>query len=166
MKIIDPKVKNNKDRYIFQCMLATIALLFIFLIFDVFKYTSIVASLGATTFIVFTMPQAYSSGFRPLIGGYLIGTFVGVVSRLVLELAMQNFINPEGVIFLVFAAIAVGFATFFMTLVNAEHPPAAGIAVGLVFHDWDFKTIVFVLSAVGILALIKKLLKPVLKNLY
>ena len=53
-----------------------------------------------------------------------------------------------------------------MTLVNAEHPPAAGIAVGLVFHDWDFKTIVFVLSAVGILALIKKLLKPVLKNLY
>ncbi len=167
MKLIDPKVKLNMKRYVFQCSLATFAILVIFLIFDVLEYTTIVASLGATTFIIFTMPKSYASRIRPLIGGYIVGTLVGIFSRLILEiLIMMNFIAPHSRPFVIFAALAVGLATFLMTLVNAEHPPAAGVAMALVFNNWNHWTIVFVLTAVIILAGIKIALKPVLKNLY
>ena len=167
MKLIDPKVKMNMKRYVFQCSLATVAILMIFLIFDVLEYTTIVASLGATTFIIFTMPKSYASRIRPLIGGYIVGTLVGMLSRLILEiLIMMNFITPHSRPFVIFAALAVGLATFLMTLVNAEHPPAAGVAMALVFNNWNHWTIVFVLTAVAILAGIKIALKPVLKNLY
>jgi CBS-domain-containing membrane protein len=70
MEIIDIKTRKNIWRYISQCILATVTILAILFFLDVLTETAIIAALGASAFIVFTMPNTYSSDPRRLIGGY------------------------------------------------------------------------------------------------
>jgi len=62
-------------------------------------------------------------------------------------------------------AVAVGMAIFIMVATDTEHAPAAGIALGLVLNDWDYKTIIFILVAVVLFSVMRKILKPKLFNL-
>jgi membrane protein implicated in regulation of membrane protease activity len=61
--------------------------------------------------------------------------------------------------------LAVGIAIFLMVITNTEHAPAAGIALGLVINEWDWQTIIFIISAVILFAVIKRLLKAKLIDL-
>ena len=65
----------------------------------------------------------------------------------------------------VFGAMSVGLAIFLMVITDTEHPPAAGLALGLILNEWSFLTIVVVLVGIISLSVIKFILKPVLKNL-
>ena len=67
--------------------------------------------------------------------------------------------------YVVFGAIAVGAAILLMTITDTEHAPAAGIPIALVFNKWDYSTVLFILSIVIILFLVKSLLKPILVDL-
>jgi CBS-domain-containing membrane protein len=40
---------------------------------------AIIASIGASSFLVFAAPEAYSSRPRSLIGGYCVGILTGVI---------------------------------------------------------------------------------------
>lgn len=166
MYLIDKKLKHNLRRYIFQCSLAAIAILIILIILDVFCHSAIIATLGATLFIVFTMPKSRPSRPRPLIGGYIVGVVVGLLfyyignSTLVLSLLVNIEIS-----YIVFGSLAVGTAIFLMTVTDTEHPPAAGIPIALIFSKWDYLTIIFIISAVIILFIIKSLLRPMLVDL-
>jgi CBS-domain-containing membrane protein len=66
---------------------------------------------------------------------------------------------------IVFGAIAVGISIFIMAVTNTEHPPAAGISLGLVINPWSLVTIIFILCAIIWLAVIRKILKPYLMDL-
>ncbi len=166
LRFFDVKFRKNIDKYIFQCVLATIAILIILLFLDVLNETAIIASLGATAFIVFTMPNAYSSHSRPLLGGYLVGITVGVVLHYIASSAFVSvFLPTHSFTIAVFGAIAVGIAIFVMVATDTEHPPAAGISLGLILNVWDIRTIFFIIAAVIVLASIKKILKPFLLDL-
>ncbi|MEE8481842.1 MAG: HPP family protein, partial [Acidiferrobacterales bacterium] len=78
MQIFDEKACKNIRPYILQSVLATFTILFILVFLDVLTHTAIIATLGASAFLVFTRPRAYASRSRTLIGGYLIGMAVGV----------------------------------------------------------------------------------------
>jgi CBS-domain-containing membrane protein len=75
MTIIDKKVRKNIFNYLFQCLLATAILAIALLFLNVVTETALIASLGATAFIVFAMPKTYASSPRRLIGGYTIGSY-------------------------------------------------------------------------------------------
>lgn len=77
MKVFDEKFRNNKVRYILQCILATLSVLIILLILDAVSNAAVIAALGASSFIVFTMPEAQVSRPRYLVGGYLVGICAG-----------------------------------------------------------------------------------------
>jgi CBS-domain-containing membrane protein len=64
-----------------------------------------------------------------------------------------------------FGAAAVGLAIFLMVITNTEHPPAGGLALGVVLAEWD--TVALVVPIVGIVALslARLALKPILINL-
>ena len=166
MNIFDKKVKKNLGRYLFQCGLATATILLILIFLDILTHTAIIATLGATAFIVFTMPKAYSSGPRPLFGGYLIGICVGCLFSF-----LTNSILKVPIIFtqitadILFGALAVGVAIFLMAITNTEHAPAAGMALGLVLNEWDYLTIAFIFAAVMLMAGLKEFLKSILIDL-
>lgn len=161
MRIFDVKVRKNLWRYVFQCALATLTILAVLLFLDVLNETAIIAALGASAFIVFTMPTTYSSDPRRLIGGYLVGISIGFFFYVLSEyIDMNSIFGTQTMSLVVFGALAVGAAIFIMTVTNTEHAPAAGIALGLVINQWDYHTIFFILAAIIWMAGVRKLLKP------
>ncbi|TET99782.1 MAG: HPP family protein [Candidatus Stahlbacteria bacterium] len=166
MRIIDSKLKHHVWRYVFQCALAALSVLIVLIFLDVFCHSAIIATLGASAFIVFTMPRSYPSRPRPLIGGYVIGIIVGIISYYISNSSlMLTLFGNLRISYVVFGAIAVGAAILLMTITDTEHAPAAGIPIALVFNKWDYSTVLFILSIVIVLFLVKSLLKPILVDL-
>jgi CBS-domain-containing membrane protein len=164
MRIFDEKLKNQTVRYIFQSFLATFTILLILLFLDVLKQTAIIASLGATAFIVFTAPKSYASEARPLIGGYIVGILCGVLFNFVATLYCNLFADIK-ISYIFFGSLAVGISIFIMVITDTEHPPASGVALGLVINEWTFRTLIFILVGVFFLSLVKTLLKSILVDL-
>jgi hypothetical protein len=52
-----------------------------------------------------------------------------------------------------------------MVITDTEHPPAAGLALGLVLDEYNHRTVAVVLIGVMALFIIKTVLGPVLKDL-
>jgi len=164
--LIDKKFRKNTSKYIFQCVLATLTVLAVLLFLDVLNETAIITALGASTFIVFTMPTQYSSDPRRLFGGYIVGLAVGFIFYLIsISNFVVNSIDNETTILVLFGSISVGFSIFIMAVTNTEHAPAAGIALGLVINKWDSLTIVFIIIAVLWLVIIQIILKKYLMDL-
>jgi CBS-domain-containing membrane protein len=166
MKLLDDKFKARKMRYLIQCGLATCVVFVVLFVLDAVTNTTIIASLGASAFIAFALPHSRLSRPRFLLGGYLIGTIVGCacsylpalpwLTQLPLASAWLNQVS---------GAVSVGLTMLLMVITNAEHPPAAGLALGFVLNTWNLWTVVVVLSGIGLLVVIKRLLKPVLVDL-
>src|SRR5512136_460724 len=68
--------------YVLQSLFATLAV-FIVLYFLSLQDAVIIASLGATAFIVFAMPDSLMAQPRNVIGGHLVGLFWGFVFSLI-----------------------------------------------------------------------------------
>ena len=164
--IIDKKFRKNTLKYIFQCILATLTIFAVLFFLDILTETAIITALGASAFIVFTMPTQYSSDPRRLIGGYIVGLFVGFIFYLISSLEFSNnLIGNHTLTLVIFGSIAVGFAIFIMAVTNTEHAPAAGIALGLVINNWDYLTIIFIIVAIIWMSGIKIILKKYLMDL-
>jgi len=166
MRLFDKKFRRNIHRYLFQCVLATLTIFAVLFFLDILTETAIIAALGASAFVVFAIPNSYSSDSRRLIGGYIIGIIVGIFCYFIsIYFPSSNFLTSTEMSLIVFGAIAVGIAIFTMAITNTEHPPAAGIALGLVINPWTWVTIVFILCAIIWLSVIRKILKPYLMDL-
>ena len=147
--------------------MASLSILAILLFLNVFTQTALIASLGASAFIVFAMPLAYSAQPRSILGGYAIGLTTGVAGGAISRLAWVDALHFSHVLqYTVFSALAVGLATFLMVITNTEHPPAAGFALGLVLNPWDLQTLFYVILAVSLLAFFKVVLRPYLIDLH
>ncbi|MEF8879880.1 MAG: HPP family protein [Candidatus Thermoplasmatota archaeon] len=153
IKIFDEKFKDNKSKFVFQCILATLTILAVLLFLDILTEIAIITSLGASTMIAFTMPHKYTAASRRIIGGYIVGTVTGLVFYYL------TFFVPTELDIIVFAAIAVGFSIFIMTMINVEHAPAAGVALGLVIQNWNHMTIIYIVAAVLWMVIVKTLLR-------
>ena len=120
-----------------QCGLATGTVLIILLFPNILFHTAILGALGASAFIVFTMPETRSARPRFLIGGYVVGIAVGCFCHMLSRSPwlLPLFLYPERAR-IVLGALSVGLAIFFMVITDTEHPPAAGVALGLVLNPW------------------------------
>jgi len=168
MNIIDLKLKKYFFNYILQCFLATLVLSIALFFLNILTETALIASLGATAFIVFAMPRTYSSAPRRLIGGYTVGISVGLIFfYLENKIDYLSLFEPQinHPLSYVLAAVAVGITIFIMTITNTEHAPAAGISLGLVINQWDISSLFFIISAMLAMVGVKCLLKPYLINL-
>jgi len=166
MRLFDKKFRKNVHRYVFQCILATLTIFAVLFFLDVLSETAIIAALGASAFVVFAIPNSYSSDPRRLIGGYLVGIVVGIICfNISITFPTSDFFTNTEMSLIIFGAIAVGVAIFIMAVTNTEHPPAAGIALGLVINPWSTVTILFILCAIIWLSGVRKILKPYLMDL-
>jgi len=167
MAIFDKSFTTAPKRYLVQSLLATVVLAIILYFVEVLTHAAIVGALGASTFIVFAMPHSITAQPRRLIGGHIIGLLCGILCHFAcLTGPLGELSKNSEVILWVAAAVAVGLSIFLMTITNTEHPPAAGTALGIVAHAWSYKVIIFVVLAAISLAIVRRLLRGYLRNLF
>ncbi len=164
-RLIDRKIRRKWRNYLFQCGIATLALMAILTVVDVVLQAAIVVAIASTAFIIFVMPHSSASNPRRVVGGHVVGVIVGGVSMLFLTLqtgdpSTQSLIFLDGI-----AAAAVGVSIFIMVVTDTEHPPAAGTALGLVIGEGTGGTILVVLAGSAILSMVHMILRPRLINL-
>jgi CBS-domain-containing membrane protein len=167
MQVFDRKLKKYFTNYIFQSLLATIALTIILYFQNIFTRTAIIASLGATTFIIFAMPKYTTAQPRKVIGGHIVGIIVGIACFYMASLTQnsESLFLAQNVLKILIPSLSVGLSIFMMTITNTEHPPAAGTALGIVVQGWSYSTILVILITISLLSLTKYLLKSWLKDL-
>lgn len=158
---LDDEFRHHPVRYLVQSAMAGVVTMVFLSFLDVLTYTGLVAALGATTFLIFTMPHKVSARPRYLIGGYIMGGLAGILTS---HAFSSGGLLPIHNVFAI-GAIAVGLATFLMVTTNTEHPPAAGMALGLVLQPWDYRTVLYVLGCVCFLCLARHALKRVMIDL-
>jgi CBS-domain-containing membrane protein len=167
MEIIDKSFIQKPKNYILQSLLALLALLVILSFIEILTQAAIVAALGASTFIVFAMPRSITAKPRRLIGGHVVGIICGLICYYAFLTGPLGELSGEHELFLWFAyALSVALSLFFMTITNTEHPPAAATALGIVTHGCSWQTVLFILIfAIG-LAIVRRLLRERLIDLF
>lgn len=167
MKFFDDKFLENKTSYILQCILATISVFWVLFVLDIIYDGIVIASLGASSFIAFTMPKTQSARPRFLIGGYCVGIFTGSLFDLLQHAASSVLYLPteHQSSKAIFGALAIGSAIFLMVITNTEHPPAAALSISIVLSGFNLHTILVALIGILALCAIKKILSKYLINL-
>jgi CBS-domain-containing membrane protein len=167
MLFFDEKFKTDKLRYLLQCLMAAAVVFAILLALDTIRDAAVIAALGASSFIAFTMPHMNVSHPRFLIGGYVVGIITGCGSHHLLRASssVQAVSEHATLLLMLFGALAVGLAIFTMVITNTEHPPAASLALGLAINGCTLEEVLLILIGIVTLALAKHFLKPLLRNL-
>jgi CBS-domain-containing membrane protein len=142
--------------YIYQSLLATLVVSVVFWLLTT-EEAVIVASIGATAFIVFTMPSSVTANPRRVIGGHITGLLCGTLGAVLVQHAMAPTVLAY--------SLTVGLSTFLMVALDFEHPPGSGTALGIAIAGFSFKVLVAILTSVVILSLAHRYMKKYLKDL-
>lgn len=142
--------------YVFQSLFATFAT-FVVLLFLSLQQAVIIASIGATSFIVFTMPKNISAKPRNVIGGHSVGLISGSLCALIP--------HPSFLHSIIVYSLAVGLSIFVMVITDTEHPPASGTALGVAIKGFSLNVTIAVIASAIMLSLIHHFFKRYLKDL-
>lgn len=153
---MDLEFRRHWKHYVLQSLLATVAI-FIVIYFLSTQHAVIIASLGATTFIVFAMQDSVTAKTRNIIGGHIVGLFCGFLCSIIP--------HPSVLYSALIYSLAVGLSMFIMVVTDTEHPPAAGTALGVAMTGITLPVLVVVLVSIVILSIIHHLLRPFLRDL-
>jgi CBS-domain-containing membrane protein len=166
MDLIDRSFVRSPRPYILQSLLATVSVAILLYFVQIITQAAIVTALGASAFIAFALPESKIAHPRRLVGGHVVGIISGIACYYMLIVAPIALGLRWPYLLLVAAAISVGLSMFLMTILNAEHPPAASTALGMVVNPWSYQTILVILMFAGSLAVIKWLLRNHIKSLF
>ena len=165
-RLLDKNFKTMMPKALFQCGLATLALVAILFIESAVFRAAIVVAIASSAFINFVVPHSVAASSRRVLGGHIVAVIVGSAIAASLDLPGIGDLATETSHFRsMAAAISVGISTLIMVATDTEHPTAAGTALGLVIPDWSFGSVIFILSAALILSTVRALLLPKLTNL-
>jgi len=152
MRILSKSFEEKWKNYIWQSFGAGLSIILLVAFKDLIGLV-LVAAAGSTAFTVFGIPHNRTAKTRNIIGGSIICGLLGLVC---------SYFSPVWF----GGGVAVALSSFFMVLVDAEHPPAAGAALGLAYSSTPGTGFIFVLTTSVIFSLIRYFLKPYLKDLY
>lgn len=152
--------KAHWKAYVFQSLFATISIFFVLVVMD-FSKAVIVASIGATTFIIFALPNKLTARPYNVIGGHIVGILCGTLGA---WMAVHIPLDHPG-IRAAGDALAVGLAMFIMVVTDTEHPPAAGTALGVAIYGFSWGITGEVIAAAVLLSLIRFFFRKELRDL-
>lgn len=153
---IKKEFKLYWKHYVIQSMLATLSMTLV-LLFLTFENAVVIASIGATAFIIFAMPDDITAQSRNVIGGHLVGLVIGSLCSLIPQF---HFIYA-----ILVYSLAVGVSIFIMVVIDVEHPPASGTALGVTMTGFSFQVSIAVVTAIIILSFIHHRFRPKIRNL-
>ena len=142
--------------YLYQSSLAGAVVAIVLFILHI-NQAVVVASIGATAFIVFTMPKLSTAHPRRVVGGHIIGLACGSVMALIPHSTVP--------ISVIVYSVTVGLSIFLMVASDFEHPPASGTALGVAISGFSLNVALAVIASSILLALAHHLLKRNLKDL-
>jgi len=149
-------LKTFWRQYIFQSLLATVVVFGLFLVLRL-ERPLITASIGATVFIVFAMPKNVTARAKNVIGGHLIGFFVGFLLVL---------IPHDAFLFsIIIYSLAIGLSIFIMVACNMEHPPASATALGVAMNGFSLNMAIAFFTSVALLLIVRYYFKQNLQCL-
>jgi len=146
----------NWKNYVYQSLAATIATMIILFALSL-EHAVVVASIAASIFIVFTMPNAVSARKRAIVGGHWIGLALGSFWALIPQ--------PYHFISIMVFSLAVGTTMLAMVIFDMEHPPAAGTALGVAITGFSWNVGIALITSTILLAIIRTVFRPYLKDL-
>lgn len=132
--------------YLFASLLCGVTLLVTLLLLGI-QQQVIVASLGATSFVVLAMPKSRAARTAATIGGQSLGLLCGGLASLVPHetLLATAVIN----------ALAVALCALAMLATRYKHPPAAGTALGISVTGIDAGVVLTVVGSTLIISTIR-----------
>lgn len=154
----DENFRKNWPHFIIQSLLGGVAIYLGLFIIGLQNNPIVIASVGASTFIVFVTPENYSASRRNIMGGHLMGFIIGSLIYLIPHTSYSNF-----AVFLY--AIAIALSLFIMAVTDTEHPPAAGTALGLAIYGFSWNLFLPLAICIITLSLFHHFFKKYLKNL-
>lgn len=164
--LFDRNLRPRMKNYLFQCGLAILSLIAILMVQSALFSEAIVVSVASAAFTIFVFPDSIASTPRRVIGGQLVAILAGAAFFAILHIpAIESAVEGMNMVTNVAAALAVGLSIMLMVATNTEHPPAAGVALGLVIDPWQWSAIAFVLLGALALSVIRVVLKPKMINL-
>ncbi len=146
------KCKRLWKHYIFQSLLAALAIFVIVLTIGQDKVV-VIASMAGTAFICFVMPSSVSAQTRNVIGGHLVGLVCGALFAFTLLPYYAEF------------PLAVGLAIFLMVALDVEHAPAAGTALAVTINEVTLTTAAIIVISAIVLTQCRYYMKNLLKDL-
>lgn len=153
--LISKNFKENWANYVWQSMAAGILAFFVIFIFSELIALIILASIGSTVFTVFALPSNRTAQARNVVGSYILCILVGLACCPIPSMSLGG-------------GIAVGAAAFCMVITDTEHPPAAGIALGLALTpvlEQALLGAVFAIIGAVLSSLLRHVSRPWLKDL-
>jgi CBS-domain-containing membrane protein len=166
MEIIDPHFKKSPRPYIIQSLLALAVFFAVLLFVEKVTQVVIVAALGASTFIIFSMPHTMTAKPRRLIGGHAVGLASGSLCHFLFIDWLNISLSESTAALALTFALAIALAMFLMAITNTEHPPAAATSIGLLTAGWGWAAILFVMIFAVLLAVIHHLAHKRLVDLF
>lgn len=164
MAIIAGKFAKHKSNFIWQPLLASSFIVLILAVLGGFGYVDLLGfigtcTLGSSAFLVFTMPTSSSAEAKRTWGAYIISLLLGVLFSALVLFLQKNYSGFGGHLLAeISSVLAVTLTMFLMALLNFEHPPAAGLSLGLIVEPWTSFTIFAIVIVVALMLLVKYLL--------
>ena len=142
--------------YLYQSLLAAVVVFIVLFLLNI-EHAVVIASIGASAFIVFTMPRNITAKPRRVIGGHLVGLLSGSLCYLI----PHHSLLPSILAY----ALAVGISICLMVAIDVEHPPASGTALGVAITGFSYEILLAVLTSSIVLALAHRFCKRYLRDL-
>lgn len=142
--------------YIYQSFIAAIIIFIILLALNI-EHAVVIASIGASAFIIFTMPRNITARPRRVIGGHIVGLFSGSLCALIP--------HTSSLVSISVFALAVGISIFLMVALDFEHPPASGTALGVAISGFSLSVMLAVVTSSLLLSLAHHFCRRFLKDL-
>jgi len=150
------ELREHWKNYVFQSLIATLVIFAVLLILSM-EQAVIIASIGATTFIVFATPNSPTAKPWNVIGGHVVGLLCG---------AACGFIPHSSLLAMAAVyALAVGLSIFVMVVIDTEHPPAAGTALGIAMAGVSLEAAAAIITSAVVLSLAHHVCRRHLKDL-
>lgn len=170
MRLLDPKFRQNKSYYVWQSLLAMVVMLIVMGVIDLVDNTEVLGAIGASalaasTFAVLCAGRAFICAPRNLIGGYFTAILIGALMHYLSDDVQMWFDILPNVALMMTAGLAVGSAVFIMSLLNVEHPPAAGLTLGLVIEPWNLQVLAVIMLFAILIAGLRTILRPYIRDL-
>ena len=163
---LDPGFAAHPWRFVWQAGLASLALLAVLMFADSLSSAAIAAGLASSVVIIFINPSNRTARIRSVIGGHWVALVLGSVFSLVLFAGpVEAFLDTVPLVQVLSYALVVGLAILVMAVTNTEHPPAAGIAIGMASREWEAAVFGSIIGAVVVLAVVKLIIRGRLQDL-
>ena len=153
----DPDLRPRWPAYLFQSALAGLIILLAFNLRALQDDIVLVASLGSSAFLVFSLPTRVTASLKNCVFGHAWGLLAGVICFQ----GHQWFGSGQTL----FYAAAVTLAFLGMVGTHTDHAPAAGTALAVAMNNISWQSALWMLAMATLIAGAKTPLRGLIRDL-